>query len=228
MTQDRASVLMVDDRPENLLALEAILDGMGLDLVRANSGEEALKAVLRQDFAVILMDVQMPGMNGFETAMLIKEREKSRFIPIIFLTAINKEERYVFEGYAVGAVDYLFKPFEPDILRSKVAVFVELYRKNEQIRHQADLLRLADARERALEMASVAAENLQRYRNLADAMPQIVFTANPEGEITYFNQRWWDYTGLPPDRPVDRAALLEVLHPNDVDRFFQGRAELLH
>ena len=227
MTQDRASVLMVDDRQENLLALEAILEGMELDLVRAHSGEEALKAVLRQDFALILMDVQMPGMNGFETAMVIKEREKSRFIPIIFLTAINKEERYVFEGYAVGAVDYLFKPFEPDILRSKVAVFVDLHRKNEQLRHQAELLRLADARERALELASVAEANAQRYRNLADAMPQIVFTATADGEVTYYNQRWWDYTGLPPGRPVDRAALAQVLHPDDVDRFLAGRADLL-
>ncbi len=227
MNEDRVSVLMVDDRQENLLALEAILEGMGLDLVRACSGEEALKAVLRQDFAVILMDVQMPGMNGFETAMLIKEREKSRFIPIIFLTAINKEERYVFEGYAVGAVDYIFKPFEPDILRSKIAVFVELHRKNEQLRHQTELLRQADARERALELAALTAASQQRLRNLADAMPNMVSTATRDGQITFFNQRWWDYTGLPPDTVFTPEVARRVLHPDDAERFFRRRAELL-
>jgi PAS domain S-box-containing protein len=227
MSEDRVNVLMVDDRQENLLALEAILDGMGLNLERAHSGEEALKAVLRLDFALILMDVQMPGMNGFETAMLIKEREKSRHIPIMFLTAINKEERYVFEGYSVGAVDYMFKPFEPDILRSKVAVFVDLHRKNEQIRHQAELLRQADARERALEMAAVTAANELRYRNLADAMPVIVCTAGPDGDFTYFNQRWWDYTGLEPGTIIDRESLATVIHPDDVGVFFGKQAEAL-
>ena len=104
--------------------------------MRANSGEEALRQVLLHDFAVILLDVQMPGMNGFETAQLIKSRERSRLTPIIFLTAISKDEQFVYAGYEVGAVDYMFKPFNPDVLRSKVAVFVDLYLKTEQLKEQ--------------------------------------------------------------------------------------------
>ncbi len=135
-----ARILLVDDRPENLLALEAILSSLGQILVRAGSGEEALKALLADDYAVILLDVQMPGMDGFETAAHIKRRERTRDIPIIFLTAINREPQHAFRGYSAGAVDYLAKPFDPWVLRAKVAVFVDLYRKNRQLRDQAELL----------------------------------------------------------------------------------------
>jgi len=123
---ERVNILLVDDRPENLLALEAILEPLGERLVRAHSGDEALKCLLTEEFAVILLDVQMPGLNGFETAELIKSRERTRYVPIIFLTAISKDEAYVFRGYSVGAVDYMSKPFQPDVLRSKVSVFVDL------------------------------------------------------------------------------------------------------
>ncbi len=142
----KASILLVDDRPENLLALEAILSSLDQTLVRASSGEAALKALLAEDFAVILLDVQMPGMDGFETASHIKRRERTRDIPIIFLTAINREPQHAFRGYSAGAVDYLAKPFDPWVLRAKVAVFVELYLKNRQLREQAEMLRgqLAD------------------------------------------------------------------------------------
>ncbi|HST08545.1 MAG TPA: ATP-binding protein [Gemmatimonadaceae bacterium] len=146
-----ANLLLVDDRPENLLALEAILEPLGQSLVRANSGPEALRHVLAQEFAVILLDVQMPGMNGFEVAEIIKSRERSRTIPIIFLSAINKEEAYVFKGYSMGAVDYVFKPFNPDVLRSKVAVFVDLFVKQRELQRQAELLREAQKRELELE-----------------------------------------------------------------------------
>ena len=135
-----ARILLVDDRPENLLALEAILSSLGQTLVRAGSGEEALKALLADDYAVILLDVQMPGMDGFETAAHIKRRERTKDIPIIFLTAINREPQHAFSGYSAGAVDYLSKPFDPWVLRAKVAVFVDLYRKNRQLRDQAELL----------------------------------------------------------------------------------------
>ncbi|HEV7593434.1 MAG TPA: ATP-binding protein [Gemmatimonadaceae bacterium] len=148
---ERVNLLLVDDRPENLLALEAILEPLGQSMLRANSGPEALKQVLADDFAVILLDVQMPGMNGFEVAEIIKSREKSRTIPIIFLSAISKEDSYVFKGYSMGAVDYVFKPFNPDILRSKVAVFVDLYLKQAEIQRQADLLRESQKRELELE-----------------------------------------------------------------------------
>jgi two-component system, sensor histidine kinase len=151
MSGERVNLLLVDDRPENLLALEAILEPLGQSLIRANSGPEALKQVLASEFAAILLDVQMPGMNGFEVAEIIKSREKSRTIPIIFLSAISKEDAYVFKGYSMGAVDYVFKPFNPDVLRSKVAVFVDLYLKQGEIQRQGDLLRESQKRELELE-----------------------------------------------------------------------------
>jgi CheY-like chemotaxis protein len=141
-TGQKAKILLVDDRPENLLALEAILSALDQTLVRASSGEEALKALLTDDFAVILLDVQMPGMDGFETAAHIKRRERTRDIPIIFLTAINHGPHHTFRGYAAGAVDYISKPFDPWVLRAKVSVFVELHMKNRQLREQGALLRL--------------------------------------------------------------------------------------
>ncbi len=139
------SILLVDDHPENLLALEAILDTTGHRLVRAGSGAEALKAVLREEFALILMDVAMPDLDGYETVELIRRRERSRHTPVIFLTANFKSDTHVFRGYSVGAVDYLFKPFVPDVLLSKVAVFVELYSKRQAIKESADALKRAYA-----------------------------------------------------------------------------------
>ena len=137
----RGSILVVDDHPENLLALEATLSYLEQDIVKANSGREALKLLLDREFAVILLDVHMPDMDGFETAALIRSREKSQAIPIIFLTAMHKGAGQVFKGYSLGAVDYIFKPFEAEILKAKVAVFIELYKKTEEIKHQAELLR---------------------------------------------------------------------------------------
>jgi signal transduction histidine kinase len=137
------SILLVDDRPENLLALEAVLAETGHDLVRAASGAEALKAVLRQEFALILMDVAMPDLDGYETAELIRRRERSRYTPIIFITANVKTDTHVFRGYSVGAVDYLFKPFVPEVLLWKVAVFVELYQKRQTLNESAEILKRA-------------------------------------------------------------------------------------
>ncbi|MQA83395.1 MAG: response regulator [Streptosporangiales bacterium] len=136
---EKARILLVDDRSENLTALEAILSSLDQTLIRANSGEEALKALLKDDFAVILLDVQMPGMDGFETASHIKRREKTKDVPIIFLT-VSHDPQHAFRGYASGAVDYLAKPFDPWVLRAKVSVFVDLYRKNRQLTEQATLL----------------------------------------------------------------------------------------
>jgi CheY-like chemotaxis protein len=138
---DGAKILLVDDRAENLLALEAILGSLNQKLVRADSGEEALKHLLIDEFAVILLDVQMPGLDGFETAIQIKRREKTKNVPIIFMTALSNEPHQAFRGYAAGAVDYLAKPFDPWVLRAKVAVFIELYEKNKLLREQSQLLR---------------------------------------------------------------------------------------
>ncbi|RAY16052.1 response regulator [Actinomadura craniellae] len=138
---DKARILLVDDREENLIALEAILSSLDQELIRSRSGEEALKALLTDEYAVILLDVVMPGMDGFETARDIKRRKKTRDIPIIFLTAVDSDPDYAFRGYAAGAVDFIAKPFDPWVLRAKVSVFVELYNKNRQLREQATLLR---------------------------------------------------------------------------------------
>ncbi|WP_213023439.1 PAS domain S-box protein [Brevibacillus reuszeri] len=131
--EQKVSILLVDDRAENLLALEAVLTSQKYHLVCAHSGEEALKFVLKQDFAAILLDVQMPGLNGFETAKLIKAREKSRYIPILFITAISQEAEHVFRGYSVGAIDYIFKPFQPEALQKKVEEFVRIYQNHERM-----------------------------------------------------------------------------------------------
>lgn len=140
-SEEKVNILMVDDHPENLLALEAILADLGQNLVRAHSGKDALRELLSYEFAVILMDVHMPEMDGFETAALIRNREKLQHTPIIFLTAMDKNDSSVFRGYSVGAVDYIFKPFNPDILRAKVNVFIDLFRKSREVKRQADLLR---------------------------------------------------------------------------------------
>ena len=145
---------MVDDRAENLLALEALLGSLGSRIVKAHSGPEALKKLLAQDFAVILLDVQMPGMDGFETAKLIRERERTRYTPIIFLTAYDRSEAAVAKGYGVGAVDFLFKPLVPEVLRAKVAAFIELYRKTEEVKRQAEQLRRAEQREMEQQLAA--------------------------------------------------------------------------
>jgi len=139
----RAKVLLVDDQEENLIALEAVLEPLGQTLVRASSGHEALGHLLRDEFALILMDVQMPELDGFETAAYIKRREKTRHIPIIFLTAISKELHHVFRGYSAGAVDYVLKPFDPLVLRSKVAVFIDLYEKERALRESERRFRTA-------------------------------------------------------------------------------------
>jgi signal transduction histidine kinase len=136
----KVKILMVDDRESNLVTLESILDDLGQDLVRATSGREALRHLLREDFAVILLDVRMPDIDGFETAALIRERERSRHTPILFLTA-HKDEEHLFRGYYAGAVDFLYKPINPEVLRSKVSVFVDLSLKSEFLKRQAEILR---------------------------------------------------------------------------------------
>jgi signal transduction histidine kinase len=155
----RAKILMVDDVPANLIALEAILEPLGQTLVRAQSGEEALRHLLQDDFAVILMDVQMPGLDGLETVALIKSRERCRHIPVIFITALSREMAYVIKGYAQGAVDYLLKPIDSEILRAKVSVFVELYQRGEMLKNQA--MELSERRRIEAEIAA-AVEFQQR------------------------------------------------------------------
>lgn len=181
--KEEMNILLVDDHPENLLALEAVLDSPDYHLVRAQSGMEALRLLLKESFSLILLDVHMPGLNGYETAALIRERPKTRDIPIIFITAVNKSEEDVKKGYSVGAIDYIIKPFDPDSLKAKVAVLTGLHKK-EELPRPAETL--------PLETAALS----QPYRNLTQAIPQIVWIAQPDGAVEFFNQPWFNYTGL--------------------------------
>jgi PAS domain S-box-containing protein len=213
----RASILMVDDHSSNLLALEAILEPLGQELVKANSGEEALKFLLQREFAVILMDVQMPGLDGFQTAALIKQRERTRTIPIIFLTALSRDAAHIFKGYAHGAVDYLLKPFDPEILRSKVGVFVDLFLKEQQIQRQSALLRQK-------EREALERQGEERYRRLLDSLPESMWAARADGTLYYANQVWRDYTGYEGEE-LTIELFLEHVHPADREALRQTWVE---
>ncbi len=163
LPEQKVNILLVDDQPKNLLALSAILESLSENLVSANSGTQALRYLLNQDFAVILLDVQMPGMDGFETAALIRQRERSKHTPIIFVTAINRDRIHVERGYSLGAVDYLLKPFDPEILKSKVTVFVDLFKKKELLKQQTTLLEAANKKlECEIAQRQLAEEALRR------------------------------------------------------------------
>ncbi|GAX40972.1 PAS/PAC sensor hybrid histidine kinase [Tolypothrix sp. NIES-4075] len=174
----KVNILLIDDHPENLIALEAILEGLGQNLVKAYSGAEALRCLLHQDFAVILLDVQMPGMDGFETAMLIRQRERSRNTPIIFLTAFGVNDTMLFKGYTLGAVDYLSKPIDSVILKSKVTVFVELFKKTLEVKRQATELK---------SMNSELKESEEKFRALSACSPIAIFLTDTAGKFTYKN-----------------------------------------
>src|SRR5438552_14856313 len=179
----KADILLVDDTPANLLALEALLEDLGQNLVKAHSGTEALRYLMDHDVAIILMDVQMSGLDGFETASLIRQRERTRYTPIIFLTAYERTDTQVFKGYAAGAVDFLTKPLVPEVLRSKVGVFVELFRKTEQVRQQAELLRDIERKEHERQMAEAKdrweVERLREEIRLARQIQQKLFPVAP-------------------------------------------------
>ncbi|MDQ0199421.1 PAS domain S-box protein [Neobacillus ginsengisoli] len=186
----KVNILMVDDHPENLLALEAVLASPNYQLVSANSGKEALKCMLKQDFAVILLDVQMPGLNGFETAKLIKAREKTRHIPIIFITAINQEIEHVQKGYSSGAIDYIFKPFQPETLKQKIEQFVKIHQNHRETIINTD-------RERKLELNEVNKKldittlNLRRTEALSkvigETIVDTILTFDDQGSILSVN-----------------------------------------
>jgi signal transduction histidine kinase len=182
----RAKILLVDDEPKSLFALQQLLATLEQDLMIAQSGEEALRLALRNDFAVILLDVRMPGIDGFETARLIRSRERSRLTPIIFLTAAADEMGSMFRGYEVGAVDYLMKPVVPDVLKSKVSVFVELHRKTERLRESEDKLRRL-----AAHLISVREEERAHIaREIHDELGQVL--TGLKMEVTWLARRLKD------------------------------------
>lgn len=204
----KVNVLLVDDHPENLLALEALLNNAAYNLVQAKSGEEALKCLLHQDFAVILLDVQMPGMDGFETATFIRARGRSRSTPIIFITAFSNNDAQVFKGYSLGAVDYLMKPIEAEILISKVAVFVELFQKTEEVKRQAEELRLVNAE---------LSKSEERFRSLSASSPLGIYMADNDGCCTYMNQRCQTMCGFELQENLTEG-WRRAVHPEDWDR----------
>ena len=176
-------ILIVDDQPANLLVLEAVLESLGHILVRARSGEEALKCLLKDDFAVILLDVFMPGMDGFETAELIRQRKRSHYTPIIFLTAIGKSDTHISRGYSVGGVDYLFKPIVPEVLKAKVTAFVDLFLKTAIVSQQAEQLREFE-RQRHQAQLDEAQRQLETEKLLQDVraarkVQQLLFPREP-------------------------------------------------
>src|ERR1700736_5237215 len=178
LPREKVKILLVDDNPDNLVSIEAALDALNQEIVSARSGTEALRYLLENDFAAILLDVKMPDMDGFETAELIRSRKRSQHTPILFLTAYRNEE-HLFRGYDLGAVDFLFKPIVPEILRSKVAVFVELSRSAQRQRRQAEIL---------------AKEEL-KFRSLLEAAPDAMLITTAEGEIVLANSRADDMFG---------------------------------
>jgi len=184
---EQVDILLVDDRAENLLALEAILEPLGQRLVRAQSGEDALRCLLEREFAVILLDVQMPGMNGFETARMIKARERTKHVPIIFLTAISKDEDYVFKGYSVGAVDYMSKPFQPEILRSKVQVFVDLYVQRRRIAEQEQRIRDIERQDLELRHMRELLHSEARFREIVGSAMDAIVVFDADGNISLVN-----------------------------------------
>lgn len=214
-------ILIVDDRLDGLIALEAVLNMPNLNIVKAQSGQRALELLESHDFAVILLDVQMPEMDGFEAAHHIRLNEKHKSTPIIFVTAINKDDRNIYRGYEVGAVDYIFKPFEPQILRSKVKFFVELFLKTRLLQEQNETIRESERQARYLQLAQFEMENLKRYRNLADAVPSMIWKSKADGTLDYFNRVWTEYTGLSQEQSLG-AGWQEALHAEDLKKLLKA------
>ncbi|ACA20701.1 multi-sensor hybrid histidine kinase [Methylobacterium sp. 4-46] len=222
----RVKILIVDDDRRNLLAVSEILDEPGLDLVLAESGEDALRHTLRDDFALILLDVQMPRMDGYEVASLIRSRSRSSRVPILFLTAYNREEMHVFRGYSAGAVDYVFKPIQPLVLKSKVSVFVDLHRKTEEIK-----LKASAEKKLLLENLRVRGEKLEAERALRrrDAhqaavlrgLPIALYTASHQGDhrrLRFTNESVERVSGFGAEAFADPGLWLSRLNPEDRDR----------
>ena len=207
------NILLVDDKEENLVALKAILSAPGYRLVEATSSAEALRRLLDEEFAVLLVDVIMPEMSGFELAAAIKQRERTAAVPILFLTGLAVDLEQFYKGYRAGAVDYLVKPLVPEMVRAKVAVFAQLYRQRKHIEQQAARLLEAERKESEFRLIELRLAGERRYRALAEAMPHIIWTAHPDGRVDYFNRRWFEYTGLSAERAA--GMWTAAVHPEE-------------
>jgi len=222
-----AKILVVDDDPRNLIAVEEVLRSPGVEVVTADSGEGALRHVLKDDFAVILLDVQMPRLDGYEVASLIRNRPRSSRVPILFLTAFNKDDMHVFKGYSAGAVDYVFKPIEPLILRSKVDIFVDLYRKTEEIRRQAEQERRLLMDNLHVRSEKLKAEQALRRREehqsiVLQSLPIALYTASVEEDhrrLHFTNESIERITGFRPEAFLERPDFwASRINPEDQER----------
>jgi PAS domain S-box-containing protein len=230
MADGRVNILIVDDEPANLKVLEAILDDPGYRLVRASSANDALLSLVSEDFALLILDIRMPDMSGFELAHLIKQRRKSALVPIIFLTAFYTEDQDVVAGYGTGAVDYLHKPVNATVLRSKVAVFVELHRKSRELAmaNRALMLEVAERRRaeeqlrelnesldrRVTERSEALRESEQRFRTMADQTPVMMWVTNPAGAADFVNKEYCTFFGVTSEEALHNGWRLPV-HDDD-------------
>ncbi len=216
---DEAAILVVDDEPKNLFAAEAVLSGLGGTIVTALSGREALRHLLNRDFAAILLDVQMPELDGFQTAAMIRGRDRSRHVPIIFITAISKASEHVRLGYSLGAVDYVFKPFEAEILRSKVNVFMELYRNRESVRRQAEQLRSLEERRLAAEVL----DSVRRQNELVlNAVGEGICGFDADGRVVFANPAACRITGFKRDELLGQPGHALLHHTRADGRHCSG------
>ncbi len=243
---DPINILIVDDEPINLMVLETVLEDPGYRLVRAESADQALLALMAEEFALLILDVRMPSMTGFELATLIKQRKKNEQIPIIFLTAYYNEDQHVLEGYSSGAVDYLHKPINPSVLRSKVAIFANLYRQSRELerinrrlgdeaaerreaqRRLHELNRTLEQRVKArtkdlvertrvLELTQEQLRaNAAQFQGLADAAPGFIWSTDAQGHFTYMSRRFEEFTGVPIEQ-LRAGGWQSVLHPEDCE-----------
>ncbi len=222
-----AKILVVDDDPRNLIAVEEVLRSPGIEIVKADSGEAALREVLQDDFAVILLDVQMPRLDGYEVASLIRNRPRSSRVPILFLTAFNKDDMHVFKGYSAGAVDYVFKPIEPLILRSKVDIFVDLYRKTEEIRRQGEqerrlLMENLHVRSEKLRTEQALRRREEHQAIVLQSLPIALYTASVQEDhrqLHFTNESIERITGFRPEAFLGRPDFWSSrINPEDKER----------
>ena len=204
-------ILIVDDKPENIFSLKSILELHSFVIDTALSGEEALKKALKQSYALIILDVQMPGMDGFEVAEILATSKNTKDTPIIFLSALNTEKKFISKGYSTGAIDYIIKPIDTDILLSKVKIFNRLYEQKRELNlMQQNLHSEIEFRKKAQVQIQ---EKVQELHSILEAIPQIAFTATTDGKIEYVNAQWYDYTSTThkfPDNHPDDANIEEV------------------
>jgi two-component system, NtrC family, sensor kinase len=215
-SHDPVNILMVDDQPGKLLSYEAILGPLGENLLKANSGREALEFLLKTDIAVVLMDVSMPDIDGFQLADMIREHPRFQKTAIIFISAVHLSDIDRLKGYDRGAVDYIAVPVIPELLRAKVSVFAELYRKTQQLEKFN-----RELEQRITERTEELRESESQFRSLANSIPQLAWMADPQGNRTWFNQRWYDFTGTTFD-DVQGWGWKTVHHPDHLDRVLKS------